>query len=83
MPDRLWRIFAELSEAYPKISLQGMGAACAIQLEHKGRMATVSDIKGGWWVEFGETPTRLVRDGLFHAKDEVLRVIREWLNRKV
>ena len=83
MPERVWRIFAELSEAYQKINLQGIGAACAIHLEHKGRTATVSDIKGGWWIEFGEAPTRLVRDGLFHTKEEVLRVIREWLNRKV
>ena len=79
MPERLWRVFAELSQAYPKINLQGIGAACAIHLEHKDRVVTISDIKGGWWIEFGKVPNRLVREGLFHTKDEVFRVVGEWL----
>ncbi len=80
MPERLWRLFAELSQVYPKSSLQGVGAACVIHVEHKVRVVTISDIKGGWWLELSPIPTCGVREGLFHTKDEVLAMIREWLN---
>jgi hypothetical protein len=79
MSDRLWRVFAELSVRYPKINLDGIGDNCVIRLQNKDRKVAISDIKGGWWVEFGQLETSPIREGLYHTKDEVLRLVHEWL----
>ena len=50
-----------------------------VHLEHKDRVADISDIKGGWWVELKQMPDRKVREELFHTKGEVVREIRDWL----
>lgn len=79
MPDRLWRIFSELASLYPKISLRGVGANCAIHLQNKGRVVDISEIKGGWWLEFVQEPDYKVRECLSHNKEELFRLVGDWL----
>ena len=79
MSDRLWRVFSELAALYPKISLRGIGAGCSVHLENKGKFVDLSDIKGGWWLELRQAPNLKVRECLAQTKEEVFRIVQDWL----